>query len=205
MFLNWKLREINLKIVYYGPAFSGKTTNLEYIHSKLKPELRGELISLKTSEDRTIFFDFLQLGIGEIKGLKPKFNLYTVPGQSLYTASRKLVLQGADGVVFVANSQWEQLQANVKCMRNLEDELQQLGYVLANFPLVIQYNKRDLPDRAPIHILESILGRNGVDYLESIAINGTGVLETLKMIINLVVSRVQREIGYPSTRQRTFN
>jgi hypothetical protein len=205
MFLNWKLHEINLKIVYYGPAFSGKTTNLEYIHSKLKPELRGELISLKTSEDRTIFFDFLQLGIGEIKGLKPKFNLYTVPGQSLYTASRKLVLQGADGVVFVANSQWEQLQANVKCMRNLEDELQQLGYVLANFPLVIQYNKRDLPDRAPIHILESILGRNGVDYLESIAINGTGVLETLKMIINLVVSRVQREIGYPSTRQRTFN
>src|SRR4030042_3996793 len=109
MFINWKLREINLKIVYYGPALSGKTTNLEYIHSKLKPELRGELVSLKTREDRTIFFDFLQLEIGEIKGLKPKFNLYTVPGQAIYTASRKLVLQGSDGVVFVASSEYRKL------------------------------------------------------------------------------------------------
>src|SRR4030042_6735466 len=123
MFINWKLREINLKIVYYGPALSGKTTNLEYIHSKLKPEMRSDLISLKTREDRTIFFDFLQLEIGEIKGMKPKFQLYTVPGQAIYTASRKLVLQGADGVIFVADSQWSQLQENLVSLRSLDEHL----------------------------------------------------------------------------------
>jgi len=195
MFINWKMREINLKIVYYGPALSGKTTNLEYIHSKLKPELRGELISLKTKEDRTIFFDFLQLEVGEIKGLKPKFNLYTVPGQVIYAASRKLVLQGADGVVFVADSQWDRLQDNVESMRSLENNLRQLGYDPAHLPLTIQYNKRDLPNRAPIAVLRARLGRNGVSHIESVAIRGIGVFDTLKMIINAVVTKVQREIG----------
>ena len=195
MFINWKLREINLKIVYYGPALSGKTTNLEYIHSKLKPELRGELISLKTREDRTIFFDFLQLEIGEIKGLRPKFNLYTVPGQVIYAASRKLVLQGTDGVVFVADSQWDRLQANVESMRNLQNNLRQLGYDPVHLPLTMQYNKRDLPDRVPIAVLESRLGHNGVPHIESVAIRGVGVFDTLKTIINAVVIKVQREIG----------
>jgi signal recognition particle receptor subunit beta len=195
MFINWKMREINLKIVYYGPALSGKTTNLEYIHSKLKPELRGELISLKTREDRTIFFDFLQLEVGEIKGLKPKFNLYTVPGQVIYAASRKLVLQGADGVVFVADSQWDRLQDNVESMRNLENNLRQLGCNPAHLPLTIQYNKRDLPNRAPITVLKARLGRNGVTHIESVAIRGIGVFDTLKMIINAVVTKVQRELG----------
>jgi len=195
MFINWKLREINLKIVYYGPALSGKTTNLEYIHSKLKPELRGELISLKTREDRTIFFDFLQLEVGEIKRLKPKFNLYTVPGQVIYAASRKLVLQGADGVVFVADSQWNRLQDNVASMRNLEENLRQLGHDPAHLPLTIQYNKRDLPNRTPITILEARLGCNGVPHIESVAIHGIGVFDTLKTIINSVVTKVQREIG----------
>jgi signal recognition particle receptor subunit beta len=195
MFINWKLREINLKIVYYGPSLSGKTTNLEYVHSKLKPELRGELISLKTREDRTIFFDFLQLEVGEIKGLKPKFNLYTVPGQVIYAASRKLVLQGADGVVFVADSQWHRLQANVESMRSLEKNLRQLGYDTVHLPLTIQYNKRDLPNRAPIAFLETQLGCNGVPHVESIAIRGIGVFDTLKTIINAVVIKVQREIG----------
>jgi signal recognition particle receptor subunit beta len=195
MFINWKLREINLKIVYYGPALSGKTTNLEYIHSKLKPELRGELISLKTREDRTIFFDFLQLEVGEIKRLKPKFNLYTVPGQVIYAASRKLVLQGADGVVFVADSQWNRLQDNVESMRNLEENLRQLGHDPAHLPLTIQYNKRDLPNRTPITILEARLGCNGVPHIESVAIHGIGVFDTLKTIINSVVTKVQREIG----------
>jgi hypothetical protein len=195
MYLNWKLREINLKIVYYGPALSGKTTNLEYIHSKLRPELRGELISLKTREDRTIFFDFLQLEIGKIKGFKPKFNLYTVPGQAIYTASRKLVMQGADGVVFVANSEWSAIRENMKSMRDMQDNLLQLGYDLVDFPMVIQYNKRDLPYRAPINYLENSLGCNGVPHLESIATQGLGVFETLKMIINLVVSRVQAEVA----------
>ncbi len=194
MFINWKLREINLKIVYYGPALSGKTTNLEYIHSRLKPELRGELISLKTREDRTIFFDFLQLEVGEIRGLKPKFNLYTVPGQVIYAASRKLVLQGADGVVFVADSQWDRLQDNVESMRNLEENLRQLGYDPFHLPLTIQYNKRDLPDKAPITVLEARLGRNGVPHFESVATRGIGVFDTLKAIINLVVTRVQQEI-----------
>lgn len=194
MFINWKLREINLKIVYYGPSLSGKTTNLEYIHSKLKPELRGELISLKTREDRTIFFDFLQLEVGEIKGLKPKFNLYTVPGQVIYAASRKLVLQGADGVIFVADSQWDRLQANVESMRNLEESLRQLGCDPARFPLAIQYNKRDLPNRAPVAVLAARLGRNGVPQIESVAIRGIGVFDTLKTIINAVVTKVQREI-----------
>lgn len=195
MFINWKLREINLKIVYYGPALSGKTTNLEYIHSKLRPELRGELISLKTREDRTIFFDFLQLEVGEIKGLKPKFNLYTVPGQVVYAASRKLVLQGADGVVFVADSQWHRLRDNMECMHSLDDNLRQLGYDPAHVPFIIQYNKRDLPNKAPIAILEARLGRNGVPYIESVATRGVGVFDTLKMIINAVVNKVQQEIG----------
>jgi signal recognition particle receptor subunit beta len=195
MFINVKLREISLKIVYYGPALSGKTTNLEYIHSKLKPELRGDLISLKTREDRTIFFDFLQLEIGEIKGMKPKFHLYTVPGQAIYTASRKLVLQGADGVVFVADSQWDQLQKNTESMSSLEEHLSQLGYDPKKIPLVIQYNKRDLPNIAPVTVLQSQLGYNGIPHLESIATRGTGVFDTLKTIINTIMIRVQRELG----------
>ena len=195
MFINWKLREINLKIVYYGPALSGKTSNLEYIHSKLKPELRGELISLKTREDRTIFFDFLQLEVGEIKGLKPKFNLYTVPGQVIYAASRKLVLQGADGVVFVADSQRDRLQANLESMRSLEDNLRQLGYDPVHLPLILQYNKRDLPNRIPTAVLEARLGRNGVPHIESVATHGLGVFDTLKKIIHVVVTKVQQEIG----------
>jgi signal recognition particle receptor subunit beta len=195
MFINWKLREINLKIVYYGPALSGKTTNLEYIHSKLNPELRGELISLKTREDRTIFFDFLQLEVGEIKGLKPKFNLYTVPGQVIYAASRKLVLQGADGVVFVADSQRDRLEANLKSMHSLEDNLHQLGYNPVHLPLILQYNKRDLPNRISIAVLEAQLGRNGVPHIESVAIHGLGVFDTLKKIIHVVVTKVQQEIG----------
>jgi len=195
MFINWKLREINLKIVYYGPALSGKTTNLEYIHSKLNPELRGELISLKTREDRTIFFDFLQLEVGEIKGLKPKFNLYTVPGQVIYAASRKLVLQGADGVVFVADSQRDRLQANLESMRSLEDNLHQLGYDPVHLPLILQYNKRDLPNRIPTAVLEAQLGRNGIPHIESVATHGLGVFDTLKKIIHVVVTKVQQEIG----------
>jgi signal recognition particle receptor subunit beta len=195
MFINWKLREINLKIVYYGPALSGKTTNLEYIHSKLNPELRGELISLKTREDRTIFFDFLQLEVGEIKSLKPKFNLYTVPGQVIYAASRKLVLQGADGVVFVADSQMDRLHANMESMRSMKENLRQLGYDPVHLPLILQYNKRDLPDRIPIAVLEARLGRNGVPHIESVATRGTGVFDTLKTVIHTVVTKVQREIG----------
>jgi signal recognition particle receptor subunit beta len=184
------MREVNLKIVYYGPALSGKTTNLEYVHSRTNPDLRGELISLKTRGDRTVYFDFMQLELGRIKGLKPKFNLYTVPGQPCYVASRKLVLQGADGVVYVADSQLNRLKANMVTMRSLEENLRTLGLDTRDFPLVLQYNKRDLPSIAPIALLRRQLAFDGVPQFQSVATEGVGVLETLKSIISLVVSRL---------------
>jgi mutual gliding-motility protein MglA len=191
MFINWKLREINLKIVYYGPALSGKTTNLEVIHAKTSPTMRGELVSLKTREDRTIYFDFLQLGLGQIRGLKPKFNLYTVPGQIYYAASRKLVLQGADGVVFVADSQACRLQENIETLANLEQNLRELGNDPKGFPFILQFNKRDLPDALPIDSLRRVLGRNGAPQIEAVATQGIGVFDTLKATINTVVAKVQ--------------
>src|SRR5712692_9003866 len=167
MFINWKSRELNLKIVYYGPALCGKTTNLEYIHAKVDPKLRGELVSLKTREDRTIFFDFLQIELGEIKGLKPKFNLYTVPGQVYYIASRKLVLQGADGVVFVADSQAERLNENLDTLQNLYSNLRELGNDPERVPIVFQFNKRDLPQALPVETLRQNLGCNGHTQIEA--------------------------------------
>ena len=190
MFINWKMREINLKVVYYGPALSGKTTNLEYIYTRTNPDLRGELISLKTRGDRTVYFDFMQLELGRIKGLKPKFNLYTVPGQPCYIASRRLVLQGADGVVYVADSQLNRLKANIDTMRSLQQNLLALGFDPRDFPLVLQYNKRDLPSIAPIALLRMQLAHDGVPQFQSVATEGVGVLETLKSAINLVVSRL---------------
>jgi len=190
MFINWKLREVNLKIVYYGPALSGKTTNIEYIHARTNPKLRGELISLKTRGDRTLYFDFMQLELGRIKGLKPKFNLYTVPGQPCYVASRRLVLQGADSVVYVADSQLNRLKANIVTLRSLDDNLRALGLSPMDFPLVLQYNKRDLPGIAPIALLRMQLARDGVPQFQSVATEGVGVLETLKAAINMVVSRL---------------
>jgi signal recognition particle receptor subunit beta len=190
MFVNWKMREVNLKIVYYGPAMSGKTTNLEYIHDRTNPQLRGELISLKTRGDRTIYFDFMQLELGRIRGLKPKFNLYTVPGQPCYVASRRLVLQGADSVVYVADSQLNRLKANIDAMRSLDENLRALGLNPLDFPLVLQYNKRDLPSIAPIALLRMQLARDGVPQFQSVATEGVGVVETLKAAINLVISRM---------------
>lgn len=190
MFVNWKMREINLKIVYYGPALSGKTTNLEHVHARLDPRLRGELICLKTRADRTLYFDFMQLELGQIRGLKPKFNLYTVPGQPCYVASRRLVLQGADGVVYVADSQLNRLKANIDSMRSLEDNLRTLRVNPHDFPLVLQYNKRDLPSIAPVALLQMQLARDGVPQFQSVATEGVGVIETLKAAINLVVSRI---------------
>ncbi len=194
MFINWKLRELNLKIVYYGPAMSGKTTNLQYIHAHTNPKMRGELVSLKTREDRTIFFDFLQLELGEIKGLKPKFNLYTVPGQVLYEASRKLVLQGADGIVFVADSQMARLPDNIQSFKTMKRQLTELGLDPQRLPIVVQFNKRDLPGSAPVPVLSRLLASNGAPTFESVATEGRGVFETLKASINLVVSQVQRRL-----------
>ncbi|MFP4344286.1 MAG: GTP-binding protein [Anaerolineales bacterium] len=194
MFINWKMRELNLKIVYYGPGMSGKTTNLEYIHAKINPQMRGELVTLKTREDRTIFFDFLQLELGAIKGLKPKFNLYTVPGQVCYAATRKLTLQGADGIVFVADSQMQRLADNIQSYRMLRQQMGELGLEPKHVPVVIQYNKRDLPRIAPVGLLARYFSPNGTPSFEAIAIQGRGVLETLKAIINAVVVNAQRKL-----------
>jgi hypothetical protein len=194
MFINRRLKEINLKIVYYGPALSGKTTNLQYIHAHTNPNIRGELVSVKTREDRTLFFDFLQLQLGQVMGLKPKFHLYTVPGQVYYVASRKLVLQGADGVVFVADSQLNRLNDNLESLQDMEGHLAEMGYKVDDFPLVIQFNKRDLLNVAPVSLLRSTLAANGRPCFESVAIEGEGVFDTLKATIQRVVGKVQGKI-----------
>jgi signal recognition particle receptor subunit beta len=195
MFVNWTTRDINLKIVYYGPALSGKTTNLQYVHARMDPKFRGELISLKTREDRTLYFDFLQVALGQIKGLKPKFNLYTVPGQVYYAHTRKLVLQGADGIVFVADSQPVRLRDNLTSLGDMRTYLQELGHDPATFPTVIQFNKRDLPGAVSVPVLYHYLGLNGsTPCFQTVAVQGKGVFETLKTIINLVIAQVQRQV-----------
>src|SRR6201991_2833977 len=153
-FINYMAREINCKIVYYGPGLCGKTTNLQYIYERTNPEAKGKMISLATETDRTLFFDFLPLALGEIRGFKTRFHLYTVPGQVFYDASRKLILKGVDGVVFVADSQEARLEANVESIRNLDKNLKEQGYDIATIPYVVQYNKRDLPNAIPLPELE---------------------------------------------------
>lgn len=190
MFINWQVRELNLKIVYYGPAQSGKTTNLEQIHARVNPCRRGELISLKSHEDRNLYFDFVQLELGKIGGLSPKIHLYSVPGQNHFEASRKLVLRGADGVVFVADSAAERTNANIESW-----EFLQAGLPAANLPIVLQFNKRDLPTAMPLPLLKTILKVNNYATFESIATIGVGVIDTLKAIINDVVIRVQPEVA----------
>jgi signal recognition particle receptor subunit beta len=156
-FINYASREINCKLVYYGPGLCGKTTNLQYIYQKTNPDIRGKMISLATETERTLFFDFLPLALGNIRGFKVRFHLYTVPGQVFYDASRKLILKGVDGVVFVADSQIERMEANLESMQNLYDNMVQHGYDLTRLPFVIQYNKRDLPNAAPIRELQEAL------------------------------------------------
>ena len=155
--INYASREINCKIVYYGPGLGGKTTNLEHVYGKVAPDTRGKLISLATETERTLFFDFLPVDLGTIRGFKTRFHLYTVPGQVYYNASRKLILKGVDGIVFVADSQIERMEANLESMQNLYDNMGEYGYDLTKMPFVIQYNKRDLPNAAPIKDLQAAL------------------------------------------------
>jgi signal recognition particle receptor subunit beta len=155
--INYASREINCKLVYYGPGLGGKTTNLEFVYNKVAPNSRGKLISLATETERTLFFDFLPVDLGTIRGFKTRFHLYTVPGQVYYNASRKLILKGVDGVVFVGDSQIERMEANIESMQNLYDNMAQHGYNLTSIPFVIQYNKRDLPNAAPIRELQAAL------------------------------------------------
>jgi hypothetical protein len=194
MFVNWALQEVNLKIVYYGPGLSGKTTNLEYIYHKIDPSLRGDLITLKTREERTLYFDFLQLEVGRIKGMKPKFNLYTIPGQVYYAYSRKIILRGVDGIVFVADSQADRMTENLDSLMDLEQNLIDEGFTLQRFPWVLQYNKRDLPKVLPVAELNAKLNFHGVSAIEAVATRGIGVLETLKTAIYGVVGHVQKVI-----------
>ena len=185
--INYASREINCKIVYYGPGLGGKTTNLEYIYNKVTPNTRGKLISLATESERTLFFDFLPVDLGTIRGFKTRFHLYTVPGQVYYNASRKLILKGVDGVVFVADSQVERLDANIESMHNLYENLAEYGYDLRQLPFVIQYNKRDLPNVSPVEELDQHLNPDRVPSYEGVAPSGGGVFDTLKAVAKLVI------------------
>ncbi len=186
-FINYASREINCKIVYYGPGLCGKTTNLQYVYQKTAPEAKGKMISLATETERTLFFDFLPLALGEIRGFKTRFHLYTVPGQVFYDASRKLILKGVDGVVFVADSQEERLDANCESLDNLKINLEEQGYQLDNLPFVIQYNKRDLPNVTSMEELRKLLNPKGVPEFEACATTGEGVFETLKSVAKLIL------------------
>jgi len=195
MFINWARRELNLKIVYYGPPMSGKTTNLVQIHGHTTPQHRGELISLNTADDRTLYFDFLRLDLNKIGGLTPRLHLYTVPGQATYEASRKLVLRGADGVVFVADSEANRLQINLEAWETMRTHLVSLSLRPECTPTVVQFNKQDLPTAIPGHALRQLMEINGYPTFEAVALQGQGVFDTLKAIIHGVVTNMQQQMG----------
>ncbi len=194
-FINYSSREINCKLVYYGPGLGGKTTNLQFIYARTSPEAKGKMISLATETERTLFCDFLPLSLGEIRGFKTRFHLYTVPGQVFYDASRKLILKGVDGVVFVADSQTERMEANIESLENLRMNLTEQGYNLDKLPYIIQYNKRDLPNAAPLDELRTLLNPTRVPEFEACATTGVGVFETLKAIAKAVLTELRRGGG----------
>ncbi len=194
-FINYSSREINCKLVYYGPGLGGKTTNLQFIYARTSPDAKGKMISLATETERTLFFDFLPLSLGEIRGFKTRFHLYTVPGQVFYDASRKLILKGVDGVVFVADSQNERMEANIESLDNLRMNLSEQGYNLDKIPFIMQYNKRDLPNAAPLDELRQNLNPTRVPEFEACATTGVGVFETLKAIAKAVLTELRRGSG----------
>jgi signal recognition particle receptor subunit beta len=195
--INYASKEISCKIVFYGPGLSGKTTNLQYVHKKIPPQTRGDLISLATDQDRTLYFDFLPVDIGKVHGFSTKFQLYTVPGQVYYNATRKLVLRGVDGLVFVADSQKNKMDENIESLQNLVENLSEYGYKIERIPLVLQYNKRDLPDIMPVEEMEKILNPKGLHYFEAVATTGLGVFDTLKCISKLVLDQARRKQLFP--------
>lgn len=191
-FINYSSREINCKIVYYGPGLCGKTTNLQYIYRRTNPDQKGKLISLATETERTLFFDFLPLSLGDIKGFKIRFHLYTVPGQVFYAASRKLILKGVDGVVFVADSQIERMESNMESLDDLKINMAEQGYELEKLPFAVQYNKRDLPNVVPVADMDKLLNYRNVVWFEAVAVTGKGVFETLKAVAKQVLFELKK-------------
>ncbi len=186
-FINYAAREINCKIVYYGPGLCGKTTNIQFIYDKTGTAAKGKLISLATESERTLFFDFLPIELGTIRGFRTRFHLYTVPGQVFYDASRKLILKGVDGVVFVADSQEARMDANLESLRNLKENLREHGVAFDKVPYVLQINKRDLPTAVPLPEIEKALRLKNEPVFEAVASRGTGVFETLKAVVKTVL------------------
>lgn len=190
-FVNYHTKEINCKIVYYGPGLGGKTTNIQYVYQKTAQKNKGQMVTLNTENERTLFFDFLPLDLGTIRGFKTRFHLYTVPGQVFYEASRKLILRGVDGVVFVADSQVEKMEANLESLAGLKKNLEDQGYDFNKLPIVMQWNKRDLPNTTSVQDLERKINQHDFPSFESIATTGEGVFETLKMISKLVLLNIK--------------
>jgi len=191
-FINYASREINCKIVYYGPGLCGKTTNIQWIYEQANPEKRGKLVSLATETDRTLFFDFLPLDMGTVKGFKVRFHLYTVPGQVFYDASRKLILRGCDGIIFVADSQRARMEANIESIANLATNLKENGFDIRSIPYVLQLNKRDMPSAATVPEMERLLRFRNEPMIEAVANKGGGVIETLKAAARQVLMELQR-------------
>jgi signal recognition particle receptor subunit beta len=190
--INFALKEVNCKIVFYGPGMSGKTTNLEIVHQKAPEENKGELTSISTDGDRTLFFDFMPLDLGNVAGMRTKFQLYTVPGQVYYNSTRKLVLQGVDGVIFIADSDPEKMDENIESYQNLIDNLAEYGKDVRELPHVIQYNKRDLPNALPVDEMDKRLNKFGVPTFEAVAYTGEGVFPTLKTLAGMVLESIDR-------------
>ncbi len=203
--INYANKEIQFKVVYYGPALCGKTTNLAYIHSQVGQENKGDLVSLATAADRTLFFDFLPLNAAVIKGFKTKFQLYTVPGQVIYNTTRQLVLRSVDGIVFVADSQWDKMEENVESLKNLDENLQKQNINLDDIPYVLQYNKRDMPAVAPLNYLEYALNNRKmrVQSFEVVASTGQNVFSTLNAISRLLLYKFTKESDLTNKRSKT--
>lgn len=188
--INYSAKEITFKIVYYGPAMSGKTTNLRFIYDRLPEELKGKFTSIATQDERTLFFDFLPLDLGTIKGFSIKLSLYTVPGQAIYSLTRKTILRATDGIIFVADSQKQLFEKNIESLKDMIENMKEYGLNLENTPIILQYNKRDLIDIVSVEDLNSSLNFNSFPYLEAVAIQGIGVMEALKLISKLVVRKI---------------
>ncbi|MCK5072130.1 MAG: gliding-motility protein MglA [Bacteriovoracaceae bacterium] len=194
-FVNYHTKEINCKIVYYGPGLGGKTTNLQFVYQKTSSNSKGKIISMNTENERTLFFDFLPLDLGEIRGFKTRFHLYTVPGQVFYEASRKLILRGVDGIIFVADSQVEKMEANIDSLKSLEENLTEQGHDIAKLPMVMQWNKRDLSNITSVVDMKHKLNKWDIPFFEGVAINGEGVFETLKMISKMVLMNLKGSLN----------